>query len=179
MLTQKAAIAANRFGLGARPRDGANIGSDGEGWLEQQLKDEQRAKSGPPQQPPESARVLQELRDLRVARQIAAQARANAAPRPSGASASEQRTGGGSGEPTPPSPGIDREAIREFGRFQREHYVAQAGARHRRAIETDRPFVERLVHFWSNHFAVSADKMLIGPIVGLYEQEAIRPHVTG
>jgi uncharacterized protein (DUF1800 family) len=35
------------------------------------------------------------------------------------------------------------------------------------------------VHFWSNHFAVSADKQLIGAIAGLYEQEAIRPHVTG
>src|SRR5205823_371194 len=33
MLTQNAAIAANRFGLGARPRDAAAIGSDPKGWL--------------------------------------------------------------------------------------------------------------------------------------------------
>ena len=178
MLTPKAAIAANRFGLGARPSDGGNIGSDAPGWLAQQLDDERRTKSASAQQPPESARVLQELRELRVARQIGAQARANAAPRQSNAPAGGRRADPGGTEPAPP-PGIDQEAIRELGRFQREHYVAQVGARHRRAIETDRPFVERLVHFWSNHFAVSADKMLIGPIVGLYEQEAIRPHVTG
>jgi uncharacterized protein (DUF1800 family) len=179
MLTQKAAIAANRFGLGACPRDGASIGSDASGWLEQQLNDERRATSASPQQPPESARVLQELRDLRVARQIAARARANAAPRQSAASPGGQSTSSSSGEPASQAPGIDREAIRELGQFQREHYVAQVGDRHRRAIGTDRPFVERLVHFWSNHFAVSADKMLISSIVGLYEQEAIRPRVTG
>jgi uncharacterized protein (DUF1800 family) len=166
MLTQKAAIAANRFGLGARPRDAAEIGSDPAGWLRRQLENEQRGRSAQAQQPPESARVLQELRELRVARQVAARARANTAPQEGG-------------QATPQLPGIDQEAIREFGRFQRDHYVAQVGERHRRAIETDRPFVERLVHFWSNHFAVSADKMLIGPIVGLYEQEAIRPHVAG
>jgi uncharacterized protein (DUF1800 family) len=177
MLSQKAAIAANRFGLGARPRDGANIASDPAGWLEQQLDDERRAKPAP-NRPPESASVLQELRELRAARQIAARARANAAPRQTPPPAGGRSEGDG-GAPRPQPTGIDREAIREFGRFQREHYVAQVGERHRRAIETDRPFVERLVHFWSNHFAVSADKMQIAPIVGLYEQEAIRPHVTG
>ena len=76
-------------------------------------------------------------------------------------------------------PGIDEDAIREFGQFARQHYMTYANERHRRAIETDQPFVERLVHFWSNHFAVSADKLLVGPLAGLYEQEAIRPRVTG
>ena len=33
MLTPAAAIAANRFGLGARPQDGAAIGNDPRGWL--------------------------------------------------------------------------------------------------------------------------------------------------
>ena len=35
------------------------------------------------------------------------------------------------------------------------------------------------MHFWSNHFAVSADKQPLAAVAGLYEQEAIRPHVTG
>ncbi len=39
--------------------------------------------------------------------------------------------------------------------------------------------MERLVHFWSNHFAVSADKQPLAALAGLYEQEAIRPHVAG
>jgi uncharacterized protein (DUF1800 family) len=38
-------------------------------------------------------------------------------------------------------------------------------------------FVERLVWFWSNHFCVSADKIVA--MVGPYEREAIRPHVLG
>ena len=81
--------------------------------------------------------------------------------------------------PRPPAPGIDEQAIREFGAFIREHYVEQTAERHRLAIAADRPFVERLVHFWSNHFAVSADKQPLAALAGLYEQEAIRPHVAG
>jgi len=175
MLTQNAAIAANRFGLGARPRDAAAIGSDPRGWLEDQLA---AAKKAPPQQanPPESAQVLEKLRDLQAVRQAAAQARTNAG-QPKKTTAAPA-SGDGAGAP-PASPGIAEQAIREFGQFSRDHYVSQVNERNRRAIETDQPFVERLVQFWSNHFAISADKALVGPIAGLYEQEAIRPHVTG
>jgi len=165
MLTKRAAIAANRFGLGTRPGDARAIGSDEQGWLKAQLE---RPASPPAAGSPESARVLGEVRDLRAARQVAAQARANLVRPPAAPDA-----------PPPQSPGIDQQAIREFGGFVREHYVAQTGERHRLAIETDQPFVERLVHFWSNHFAISADKQPLAALAGLYEQEAIRPHVTG
>jgi len=47
------------------------------------------------------------------------------------------------------------------------------------AVRTDTPFRERLVHFWSNHFTVSVTKGQIRPLVGAFEREAIRPHVTG
>ena len=163
MLTLDAAIAANRFGLGARPGDARSIGTDAKGWLLEQLEP---APSSAPAGALESARVLAEVRDLRVARQVAAQARANLVRPPD------------SNAPATP-PGIDQQAIREFGSFVRERYVAQTAERHKLAIETDRPFVERLVHFWSNHFAVSADKQPLAALAGLYEQEAIRPHVTG
>jgi len=163
MLTKDAAIAANRFGLGARPGDARVIGSDAQSWLKKQLE---HPPSPPPTGPPESARVLGEVRELRVARQVTQQARANIARRDTT-------------DPPPPAPGIDQQAIREFGSFVREHYVAQTAERHRLAIEADQPFVERLVHFWSNHFAVSVDKQPLAALAGLYEQEAIRPHVTG
>jgi uncharacterized protein (DUF1800 family) len=163
MLTKDAAIAANRFGLGARPGDARSIGTDAKAWLVAQLE-------GPPAATapatPESARVLAEVRELRVARQVAAQVRANLVRPPAP-------------DAPAPAPGIDEQAIREFGTFVREHYVAQTAERHRLALETDRPFVERLVHFWSNHFAVSADKQPLAALAGLYELEAIRPHVTG
>jgi uncharacterized protein (DUF1800 family) len=49
-----------------------------------------------------------------------------------------------------------------------------------RRVTADRPFVERLVAFWSNHLCVStAAKVLVAPLAGAYEREAIRPHVLG
>jgi uncharacterized protein (DUF1800 family) len=45
---------------------------------------------------------------------------------------------------------------------------------------TDRPFVERLVAFWSNHLCVSTGaKVLVAPLAGSYERDVIRPHVLG
>jgi uncharacterized protein (DUF1800 family) len=47
-------------------------------------------------------------------------------------------------------------------------------------LTTPRPFVERLVAFWSNHLCVSSGaKILVAPLAGGYEREAIRPHVLG
>jgi uncharacterized protein (DUF1800 family) len=47
------------------------------------------------------------------------------------------------------------------------------------ARATPAPFVERMVHFWSNHFAVSADNTQVMALAGAFEREAIRPHVLG
>jgi uncharacterized protein (DUF1800 family) len=66
----------------------------------------------------------------------------------------------------------------------RRRLVALATAEYRAAltarVTTERPFVERLVAFWSNHLCVSAGaKILVAPLAGSYEREAIRPHVLG
>jgi uncharacterized protein (DUF1800 family) len=57
---------------------------------------------------------------------------------------------------------------------------AEIGATLNQRVATDRPFVERLVAFWSNHLCVS---LTGGPQVvsfaGHYEREVIRPHVLG
>lgn len=53
----------------------------------------------------------------------------------------------------------------------------EAKARFDAATTADIGFVERLVWFWSNHFCISADK-IVG-MAGPYEREAIRPHVQG
>lgn len=73
----------------------------------------------------------------------------------------------------------DNDMQQEIQRQRRQLYVTDAIARTRFAIETDQPFRERLVHFWSNHFAVSADKQETIPWIGSFEAEAIRPHITG
>ena len=49
----------------------------------------------------------------------------------------------------------------------------------RAAVLAERSFIERLVHFWSNHFAVSVDKLAVLGVAGAFEREAIRPHVLG
>jgi uncharacterized protein (DUF1800 family) len=53
----------------------------------------------------------------------------------------------------------------------------EAKVRIEAAVAADIGFVERLVWFWSNHFCVSADKIV--SMAGAYEREAIRPHVLG
>jgi uncharacterized protein (DUF1800 family) len=53
----------------------------------------------------------------------------------------------------------------------------EAKVRIEAAVAADIGFVERLVWFWSNHFCVSANKIV--SMAGAYEREAIRPHVLG
>jgi uncharacterized protein (DUF1800 family) len=53
----------------------------------------------------------------------------------------------------------------------------EAQARFDEATNARIGFVERLVWFWSNHFCISADKIVA--MAGPYEREAIRPHVLG
>jgi uncharacterized protein (DUF1800 family) len=76
---------------------------------------------------------------------------------------------------------VERQQAR---RRARGRLTAIAGAESRAAlgerVTTERPFVERLVAFWSNHLCVSAGaKVLVAPLAGSYEREAIRPHVLG
>jgi len=48
-----------------------------------------------------------------------------------------------------------------------------------RRLEAAQPFRERLVDFWMNHFTVSRRSGSIAVLIGSYERDAIRPHVTG
>jgi len=152
MLTAESALAVNRFGLGARPGDARLIGRDHEGWLLAQLEHAAPADSG--DAPSTSATTLRELNELRVASRRAR----NAEDRQTDAA---------------------QDAARQYRQFIGSQYREQLVQRYERALSTERPFVERLVHFWSNHFAVSADKQPIAALAGSYEHEAIRPHVTG
>lgn len=78
------------------------------------------------------------------------------------------------------APEGERSGIREaYLRQGRDDYLTAVGARASSALQTSAPFVERLVHFWSNHFAVSVDKLLVVGLAGVFERDAIRPHVLG
>ncbi|NJM49509.1 MAG: DUF1800 domain-containing protein [Sphingomonadales bacterium] len=64
-------------------------------------------------------------------------------------------------------------------RTLRDHYTEAGNARLLTAVRSDTDFPERLVHFWSNHFAVSAEKPVVNTFAGDYEFRAIRPHIMG
>ncbi|WP_370675441.1 DUF1800 family protein [Pleomorphomonas sp. PLEO] len=71
------------------------------------------------------------------------------------------------------------EARQELRKRGQKLYDSEIGARGLSALTTQAPFVERLVHFWANHFALSADEPLMVALAGSFEREAIRPHVLG
>jgi len=145
------AIAANRFGLGARPGELDRFEKNPKTVLLDQLQ-------GPSATPavlaqlPASDKVLTEVLEVRKAQR-------------------ETKKMVGEGQIPADVP--------KYGKLVRSYYIDQAGARFRYAVETDYPFHERLVRFWSNHFAVSADKQPVSALAGLYENEAIRPNLNG
>lgn len=69
--------------------------------------------------------------------------------------------------------------IAEALKKARPLYIDDVVARTVRAINAENSFAERLVHFWSNHLAVSIDRAQVIPLVIPYENEAIRPHIFG
>lgn len=74
----------------------------------------------------------------------------------------------------------DKEALRKsYGQQVRDTYRAAVNARMTAALTAPAPFVERLVYFWANHFAVSIEKPAVAMLAGSFEAEAIRPHVLG
>ena len=58
-------------------------------------------------------------------------------------------------------------------------FKAQAEAHLANAVTTPAPFRERLVWFWTNHFAVSLRRGECTAVAAAFVEEAIRPHVTG
>ena len=86
------------------------------------------------------------------------------------------------------------DAMRQFRMAQGQRDAERAEARRRlvgiamsesraalaQRVRSDRPFVERLVAFWSNHLCVSIEaKVQVAPLAGSYERDVIRPHVLG
>ena len=70
-------------------------------------------------------------------------------------------------------------ARREVRQWTRQVYRDEIDARMSAALTTPTPFIERLVHFWSNHFAISVQKPQVYLLAGAFEREVVRPHVLG
>ncbi|QBQ98903.1 DUF1800 domain-containing protein [Paraburkholderia pallida] len=176
------AIAMNRFGLGARPDE--TPPADPPRWLLDQFARYEplpAAWRGEPGAVAVTTRFGEE-RQQRMADDTAASG-TNGTPGTRDMDAANN----GSASQTPPnaaSPQAAQQAARQAtNRAIRlegvEIYRSAVNARLTSALDTETPFVERLVHFWSNHFAVSVDKAALAGLAGSFEMEAIRPHVLG
>ena len=158
-------IALNRFGLGARPAD--RPPTDARRWLLQQL-DRFQARPQSFADLPSRTAVVGQLADYFAAQQAAGRAKRKLQPASMEVGNSPQQA----------DPQLDA-TKRYFRQSIREDYLVMNAARLNSALATDTPFVERLVSFWANHFAVSVDKLPVIGLAGLLEFEAIRPHVLG
>ena len=159
------AIAGNRFGLGIRP------GELPIGLLTQ--FDRFDARPASIASLPGSAAMAQQFREyLDTIRPFL---KANGFALPAMAPASRAPTPGPA-----PATAMDEALVRKALRQQyQDNYGGQARARIVSALTTPAPFPERLVHFWANHFAVSADKLQTLGLAGTLEFEAIRPNIGG
>ncbi len=163
--------AFNRFGLGAKPGDLALAASDPRGVLVDELK-----TPGVTEVAPDALgssvdalqKLFQDQQDKRMARERAAME-----PPPEAAPANGQSTFGSAqqtaNQAKSQSPSLEQKLFRD-----------EAMARFRNAFSARIGLVERLVAFWSNHFAVSVSKgQFIRVAAGPFEREAIRPFVLG
>lgn len=157
-MTVDTAIAMNRFGLGALP-DGARP-TNAKDWLKGQLGQYDPAPTSLSGQPTR-AELAAEFREYQLDRRDFRQAKKEAA----------------SAEPEMAQ--IDPAKIEKIVNTLRTRYVAAADARVNAALSSNTPFAERLVHFWSNHFAVSIDKLPVLGLAGDCEFTAIRPNIMG
>jgi uncharacterized protein (DUF1800 family) len=162
-------IALNRFGLGARPSD--DVPGDGRAWLTAQLT-RFEAKPAALQGAATSAAIVADLAAYQVAARAAKRNTTDDQPE---AQFDAALAGNRSADEVTPAMLLRRDARRTL----RGHYIDAVDARVAAALATPAPFAERLVHFWANHFAVSADRISVVPLAGAFEFEAIRPHVMG
>ena len=183
-------IALNRFGIGARPDQ--PLLTDARRWLVDQF-----ARYDPrpdtianaPTSVTVAASLVEYQRQQQLLRQqakmmpvvppapVTAGVTPAPQPLPPGMSATASATA-----PMQPALGQTdaQRAARQFaGREQRQDYAGAVAARATNALVTDTPFMERLIWFWANHFAVSADKLELVGLSGTLEFEAIRPHLMG
>lgn len=159
-----AAIARNRFGLGATPSDG---GLDDPGrWLTGQF-DRFDVRPAAFAALPDAGAMAQRYRAEQQALRKAAPTMPSVPGVPAVSSGKPQRS-------------ADMKAARQdFVQDVHALYRQAVQARAQSALETPAPFVERMVHFWSNHFCISVDNPQTMVFAGAFERDAIRPHVLG
>ena len=156
----KAAIAATRFGLGARPGEIAEARRDPQGFLRAQIR---REGADLPAGVASSSERLGDFREYQLEQRNARLQKAAMA-------------AGEDGKPADPGA---RDPVKIVGRMLRQDIGSDFGVRVQLAVTTEAGFRERWANFWANHFTVSATKAITGTVIGPFENEAIRPNVFG
>jgi uncharacterized protein (DUF1800 family) len=152
-MSLEGAIAANRFGLGAKPGEIARASENPKAWLLDQV-------SGPAPQPvpgdgvpfANAGKLVSEEEDYKILKFM---------------------------EKGNKQKGIKKSAAKKAagGNIRRHTYMKEMSARLALGFTTDRPFAERIVRFWSNHFTISTARHKVVLFAGDFEREAIRPNI--
>jgi uncharacterized protein (DUF1800 family) len=167
-----ASFALQRFGLGPRynfsDADRTSFENDPRNALKAALSPTAAMPSSPDL--PSTAEALVALFEQQQAKKAMREQMQNTAPStPSAMNTSET--------PAAPQP---KDADAAGMHVQRDIFLDEAQARFTKAFEDKTGLMERLVWFWSNHFAVSVSKgQQVRATAGSFEREAIRPHVLG
>lgn len=141
-----ALIAANRFGLGARPGELNDIAHDPKDWVLAQLES-----------PPKASEALTKLpSSLEYQKQFIEW--------------HDQIKQAGKDKASKP---------RKFGDQFQSIMLAEINLRATLQCETTSPVAERLVMFWSNHFALSNEKRPLQLMAGTLEREVVRESMLG
>ncbi len=159
-----AVAALHRFGLGPRPDDLARIGSGVRDLFRSELDDKRLGPLGPvpfagmAEAGPAIRSFLEDQRSRRVANAVPASPETMGPPVP--------QPPAGPAQSEPPLP--------------QKTYREEARVRFHAMLEPLGGLGDRLLAFWSNHFAVSVNKSpQVRAFAGLLEREAIRPHLFG
>ena len=178
-------IAFNRFGFGARPGD-ANIAGNARDLLRHELATrnigmislDDPANADLRGTTAAIAESLAANYDGKLERAEAAMSISPLAPPmpqvTMGSAGAEMASPGASRAAAAPAKAAQAPAI------EQQIFRSEARARFDKMATAPVGFVERLVHFWSNHFCVSVAKdNIVRAAAGPYEREAIRPFVLG
>jgi uncharacterized protein (DUF1800 family) len=155
-MSLEGAIAVHRFGLGARPGEIDAANPDPRQWLLNQLQGDVPQPEALDGQPFEAGGAL--IGELLAHRKMRQQ----------------EKAAGTAGQTT-----AANDPVKMFFKANVPAYLREVGARYALGFTTQKPFAERLVWFWSNHFTVSAQNAAATTLVGAFEREAIRPNITG
>ena len=165
--SDKSVHALQRFGLGARPGDLARVQRDPVGALQAEINRPRATLLSKPG-------LLSTFEAIKASDEYKVERRKRLAAEPSpaedaAAMSASSRRGKDMMERQQSALGSSQEIYRD-----------EVVARYEAAQKAECGFAERLVWFWSNHFAISAAKgARLRGTAGAFEREAIRPHVFG